>query len=446
MSMKILLPSLLFANVAALTTPVVMADSVEQELEILKAKIQVLEENQNKNARLFKSRNSNSDEEMIAFNGFASIGFSQHDGDDITYSGGTTNELSLLPNTWAGLQMNAHLYEGGEFVMQVLAKGMLTGGDSHSFELETEWLFFKQDLGAGFDVQVGRIRFPVFQESENYYVGNTYPWVKPLAAVYDVLPLTNVDGVSVNYLHELGDWSLDAKLLLWASSELAFGFGHAKADDIHGLTAKISNDSLSFRLGYTVTKIEYDVDSLTNPFNPSETLDAFSYGDTMAFITAAVKYDDGSWYAAVEAVSVDAENGSLPQQQNGYITLGKYFGKWLPYIGYAKTKVKDVEGISQAETEKVTVDNIDVINPHVPVSPFIDNSVSVGSLLTTIYDQKETGFMAGFKWDFMPKTSLKFQVQQVEKFDDTRGNFGHGTRLSDDESVLIYDVAIQALF
>lgn len=440
MSIKTLLPSLLLAHVAVLTTPVVIAESTE--LEALKARIQLLEENQNKNSRILSSRVSDSAAEKVTFNGFASMGLSLHDGEDLTYSGGTTDELSLLPNTWAGLQMNASLYEGGEFIMQVIAKGD-PGGERESFALSTEWLFFKQNLGEGFDFQVGRIRFPVFQESENYYVGNTYPWVKPLAAVYDVLPLTSVDGISVNYGFEFDDWALDAKLLLWANSDLAFGFGQAKADGIHGLTAKISNDAFSFRLGYTVTKIEYNVETLSNPFKRSETLDAFTYDDAMAFTTAAVKYDDGSWYAAVEAVSVDAEDGSLPQQQSGYMTLGKYFGKWLPYIGYAKTNVKNSEDIAAAETSAVTVDGVVVTNPRNQMP------ITVGSMLDTIYNQNETGFMAGFKWDFMPKTTLKFQVQQVGEFGDgTRGNFGHGTRLSkdDDDHVLIYDVAIQTVF
>ena len=333
--------------------------------------------------------------------------------------------------------MNADLYEGGQFVYQVIAKG--ASNHSDAFELETEWLYLKQDLGANFNMQVGRIRFPAFMDSENYYIGTTYPWVTPPTEIYEVLPITNIDGISYNHSILLGDWLLDSKLLLWGESSQGSDEYRLILNDVSGISFNLANDNLSLRLAYMIAEEEIQIDapiggSLLAPLKQN-------FGDDLTYIIASAKYDNSQAYASIESVNIDVDEGFLDENRNFNITLGWYFGPVLTYIGYSETKVTNSEEI--ASTINNDLNNATTLVVH-PLSPS-GYSAFTGDVIASYLNKQQHTSTIGIKYNFNPKASLKVQVQHLDDMGDTAGNFSTGGQLPF-EDIYIYDIAIQAFF
>lgn len=450
-SKKLFSTSVVMAALGTCALPSIANESIDAEIEALKKQVEKLESKNSSNARRLDSFAKKTSSDKITFNGFMSVGasrtnravYSSTGGAESRYASDQSSSASLLTDTWFGFQMNADLYEGAEFVVQIIAVGDENDSDA-SFDPRVEWMYLKQDLGAGFNVQAGRIRFPVFAESENFYIGNTYPWVRPPVEVYNTLPLTRLDGVSVNGSWPVSDdWILDAKALLWATEEVDdFGFGQNTIDDLRGLVLGLSNDSMSFRVSVMTTSEDYSgTVTIPGAVAPNNGF-TFNFADDREYRTFAFKYDDGLHYASLEYVDVEVDNGVLPEDERSFVTYGMHFGDWLPYVGVGFTDVKNGESIAASDPTPVF---LSFGGPAFPTG-------TVGTNLENVLNRHQRTFTVGFKWDFQPTAALKFQVQRVDDFGSvssggsTIGNFSHGANLNDVDEVWVYDVAIQAIF
>ena len=333
------------------------ADDLTAELDALKKKVGELEAQQTQRGKRFDNFLKKQSEKVLEFNGFMSIGLSQVSEDGATYETGQTGDLSILPNTLLGLQLNARLYDGGELVTQVVFEGH-DEGQADNFEPQVEWLYLNQDLGAGFNTHVGRIRFPLFQESENYHVGFTYPWITPPTSIYGVLRLNSVDGISLNHSLPMEDWILTSKLLVWADANLPLEFGSATMDNIHGLSLNFGSDYISIRLAYMVGEQNWNAD-FPSTVAPALFPDGFdlSIGDDLSYTTLAFKYDDGQLYTSAEAVAVKADDSRLAETEAWNVTFGWHFGPVLAYVSYSKTEVVNSDEIATAINATPGADN-----------------------------------------------------------------------------------------
>lgn len=458
---KLLSTSVVLGTLFSATT-LVNAANIDTDIEALEKQIKRLEAQQKSSARRLDGIAQKSLADKISFNGFVSIGASKTNKEvfdrnspttERRYAADQSGDASLLTNTWFGFQMNASLYEGAEFVVQIIALGD-EGNSAESFDPRTEWMYLKQDLGGGFNIQAGRIRFPVFAESENFYIGNTYPWVRPPVEVYNSLALTRLDGVSLNGSWPIGDeWVLDAKALLWANEEVdSFGGGAGgpvsgsnTIDNLRGGVVSFTSDAMSVRLSVMETSENYAGSvRFSSAIAPNNGY-SFAFKDDRRYTTLAYKYDDGTFYSAVEAVKVDLDKSVLPEDKRFFATFGMHFGNWLPYIGYGENKVDNAQDIVNSDTNPV---RIQFGSPFAPIA----NLGTVGQNIEGALNRQQKTVTAGFKWDFVPTASLKFQAQRASDFGKTTrgnatiGNFSHGTNLDKVDSVWIYDVAIQAVF
>ena len=404
--------------------------SQQDQIDALKKQLDQLEQNQSNNQQILDGMGS-SKKSPVKFSGFLSIGLSQISEDDVEYGTGQGEDLSLLPTSYAGIQMNVDLYDSGEFVYQVVAKG--NNGDDDSFELDTEWLYLKQDLGAGFNMQVGRIRFPAFMDSETYYIGTTYPWVAPPTEIYESLPLTNIDGVSVNHNALFGDWMLSTKVLLWGDASEGSSSYELALDDMYGVSLSLTHDIVSFRLAFMAAEEEIRIDSEPNSFLLEPMKETF--GDDLTYLIQSVRFDNGYFYGSAEAVIIDADKGVLDENKNWNVTLGGYAGPVLIYIGMSETKVTNDDTIAEAVNEAFGFQMISTAYGAMPI----------GNVFAPFLNKQQKTTMVGIKYDFVPNATFKVQVQKVEDFDGTTGNFAGGTDMTF-EDAYIYDIAVQASF
>jgi hypothetical protein len=433
------------ASVAFAQGEQVPTDSSAADIDALKARIEALEQNQAQAANSYTGPSLK--EEAVSFNGFYSAGISKINR-DVTYADGRTNDWDIKPTTLVGLQLNADLYKGGEFVTQVVALGNSTGGET--FNPEVDWLYFKHNFGAGFSAQIGRLRSPLLRETNNYYVGYSYPWVQPPEDVYGTLLLTNVDGVSVGYALPFGDWLWDTQLV-WGDSELEVGDGGTSLNDSYTLATVLSSDNMSFRLSYLQAE---QVVETSVPAGPAEV--NLDYAEDIEYLTASFKYDDGMLYASLEGVTTSSEKDVAVESEAWDATVGWYFGSVLAYAGVSEQKAKNADEFGVALNEYYDNNGIDAGAPGSGSTVF--GPLTVGDIASAVLVKEQTTYTVGARWDFSAKTALKVQAQYVNGMDGTIGNFSHGSAQDvlpaslggngglPFKNAVVYDIAIQGVF
>lgn len=73
-----------------------------------------------------------------------------------------------------------------------------------------EWAYVAYELSGNLEFRAGKLRLPMFLMSDYYYVGNAYPWIRPVAEVYNrQLGMTAFDGIDFIY-----DWHLNDQMTL----------------------------------------------------------------------------------------------------------------------------------------------------------------------------------------------------------------------------------------
>lgn len=430
------LPLLLTATALVSMSAQAQDGDYDKRIEALKSKISALQSKQKSNENRINGFMKGA-KDRINFTGFLSVGLSQFNKDSVnSYTYGQKQDLSLLPNSWVGFQVNTKLYESGELIVQLLGQGQQSSANNDSFDIDTEWLYLKQDLGAGFNAQIGRIRFPAFADSEVQYIGNTYPWIRPPAEVYSVLPLSNIDGVSVNHQAFLGDWTIDSKALLWGEATVPSLGSSLTLENTRGLVVNAGLDALSLRFGVFKAKETININARAGDGLLTSNLSA-TFGDELTYYTSGIRYDNSVVYASAEGVQIVSDKDILDENRNWNLTLGYYIGDLLVYAGQSKTNVTNPSEMAANLRTVLAGNTVTVSN-----SPF---PVPASFLAARFLNRHQNTYLVGAKYDISSKTSLKFQAQFLNDFENTQGNFGN-TGSTDFKDIWIYDIAIQSVF
>lgn len=438
------LKSLALLCLALLIAPVWADDvDIQQQLDALQAKVDNLQTQLAEQKQSHTQAWGESFSKRVNFNGFISFGLSKTTDrrDDIPYYHGQTKDVSVVPNSWLGLRFDTLLYEGGEVVAQFVVKG----DTDEKFNLRTEWLFLKQELGAGFSAHIGRIRLPVHLDSEVIFIGNLYPTVATAAEIYSVLSMNHLDGVSINHRLALpADWVMDSKLILWGQGRDLRGAFNFRLKETQGAALSFSNDALTLRLAAFTSKKVLSIDYPVNAQLPS----GFSarLEDRIDFYTAAMRYDNRRLYATLEGIAVNSHNDIMDETRNWNAIFGFYTGPVLLYGGFARHHSSNIKEMKKALTKELGVVNIS-LPPPMPAS------IPAGEIFGDVYNVQKKALKAGLKYDVTAKVVLKAQAQYLYGFQGTRGGFqfvsvnqGNNVNGKIPDHIMIYDLAIQAFF
>ncbi len=136
-----------------------------------------------------------------------------------------------------------------------------------------EWAYAAYAPVDGLELRAGKLRLPMFLMSEYYYVGNAYPWVRPVPELYNrQLGITAFEGIDFIY-----DWNITDSVTL--SIHPYYGTDREdKVDRIdqmftftfeeqYGLALDLTTENLRFRINY----FEADVDHTIN-YDPAVNL------------------------------------------------------------------------------------------------------------------------------------------------------------------------------
>lgn len=273
----------------------------------------------------------------LQINGFATAGAAILEDDSKGYQymqnsygrAGVGERVNTKFDSVIGLQLDYQVNDDTNLVTQLVGRGQnQSSADGKStqntFGVNADWAYIRYRLSDSVYARAGRLGFPGFMLSDSMLVGHAHPWVRPPAEVYANTPVPSVQGLDLNHHVDIGSWTLGTQLFGGSSdtsdSRLAL-------ENVGSLYFTLEHEDLTLRAGGMSFKLANNV-SLA----PLPNLDD---DKSSHFVSAGFSYDNNVWLFNGEWVQQSVEGWPVDFNA-GYVTVGHYFGRWLPYTYWAK--------------------------------------------------------------------------------------------------------------
>lgn len=383
----------------------------------------------------------------LKVNGFITAGAArsttdQEQGDyEWKYLTKISDEWNWKADSVAGIQFTYAIDPKWDATLQLLSRFEDEFRSDADGVVTTEWAYLTYRPIDSASVRFGRMRTPLYMFSEYLDVGFAYPWVRPPAETYRV-PFTYYDGISVDYVLELGAWNLLTNVAAGRSDpSVILGL---RAEDIGLINFTLNRDAWTFRIGYTQTTVESDdsrlqdlqtaVDGLYDAraiSGLSKNYQVLGDGNRAEYISFGGMYDDGTWQIIAEATELHWEDSLVLDGWSNYLTVGHRFGEVMPYFTYAH---EYTPGDNDSKRHEI----INAANTVIDVLPEGDSRVEA---LTSARNQlsafieKQKSLSLGVRWDVSPRVATKFEVSRISDFDESGNNVGRYDPIADNATV-----------
>ncbi|MBC7752403.1 MAG: hypothetical protein H7Z73_11950 [Candidatus Saccharibacteria bacterium] len=322
------------------------------------------------------------------------------------------SDISSEYDSVVGLQLKYDLNDRINLVTQMYVAAENTPETRYTPKLN--WTYIDYQFNDEWALRSGRFAFSTYLWSEQLHVGAAYPWARLPPEIYGQQGgLYSVNGVALIYKHIFGDWLIRVQPSFSEENLNVYQLNYLKQ-----LAVSLSNDDLTLHVGSGVTDINLDPVFFTSLASAVDGVLTQKLGYSPAQINqynwalqASIKlkkmraafsdmgfiYDDAQWFAAAE-ISGLRFSGVNRDYNTGYVSVGHYFGKWLPYIIFGQYK-------------EVNLDELDAI-------PAPGNVI-----YKTIANVKERTMSVGARYQLKDNASLKFQADRIDGFN---GKFRSG--------------------
>lgn len=380
----------------------------------------------------------------LKVNGFITAGAArsttdQEQGDyEWKYLTKISDEWNWKADSVAGIQFTYAIDPKWDATLQLLSRFQ----DEFRFNTDgfvtTEWAYLTYRPVDAASVRFGRMRTPLYMFSEYLDVGFAYPWVRPPVETYRV-PFTYYDGISIDYVLELGSWNLLTNVAGGQSDpNVVLGL---RAEDVGLANVTLSRDAWTFRVGYTSTTVQSDdsrlvslqsaVDGLYNFGLLSEPYQVLGDDNYAEYISFGGMYDDGKWQIIAEATELHWDDSLVLDGWSNYMTVGHRFGEIMPYITYAHE-------YTPGDNDNKRHEVIDAANSAIALLPADSQTaadLAAARNQLTAFIEKQKSVSLGVRWDVSPRVATKFEVSRISDFDKRGGNAGRYDPIADGATV-----------
>jgi hypothetical protein len=366
---------------------------------------------------------------VISFSGYGTVGVVRSDENRADYivdafkpnGPGRSHGWSGDVDSRLGGQVTATFSPRVSAVIQVIAQQRY----DDTYRPTVEWANLKLQITPELSIRGGRVVLPVFMVTDTRRVGYANPWVRPPVEVYSMVPVSNSDGVDLNYRMVFGPVTNNVQFTAGRSNSqfpnsAEFGSGTAQVREILAV-----NDT--WEMGYATGRLSYGRARLTIPefaplfdgfrqFGPQGAALANRYNvdnRLVTFVGVGASYDPGTWFVMGEWARFDTDS-VVGAKVAWYASGGYRFGKFTPYATYARIKPDSPTsdpGISllglPPQLAAVAAQLNGILNIQLRSPPHQD-TVSVG-----------------VRWDFVRNASLKLQYDRVSMEPGSFGTFGN---------------------
>jgi hypothetical protein len=381
----------------------------------------------------------------LRFSGFGTLGLTYHDNDTAgaiaSYSARSPAESGVSGNldSVLGLQVDARLGSSTSATLQGVARA---GDDLHP---RLRMGYLRQQLGADTAVRLGRIRSPLYIDSDVWEIGFANLPVRASPPLYNVAGnyLTHIDGADVQWRHPVGPAALLVQGYLGRSKTTQVLYNavpeetaRAEFTGIRGLALNVNLPSVSMRLSRTwinrFTLRSSQVDQLNgglafasggllaasaNPLLPPPFQAALA-AEAAAVQSYSNPFDQAPVYtslgldANLGAVRVLGELANLDSRSR---MVGKYRGYNLIF-GYALGNFTPYAGLSKNRRTTPALDT-SAIAP-TGLDPTLDGGLAAirgaldqAALFTDLSTRSRT---VGVRWDYAENFAFKLQYESYK--------------------------------
>lgn len=345
-------------------------------------------------------------------NGFGTLGATHSDEEQADFTSGyLADEGAGYSGSWSakvdsklGLQLTSNFAPRFKAVLQVVSEQNHEG----TFEPQIEWANISYEATPELTVRLGRTVLPAFMISEYRKVGYANPTVRPPAEVYNLVPITNSEGIDITYQKRFGEVTNTLHVLYGQrTTDLPDGFD-IDADNAFTLANTFEWRNTTVFASYseadlTTRALQSFFDGF-RAFGPEgeRLAERFDLNDTQVRVMSlGGRYDPGSWFVMGEWAS--NESRSFVGEHRGlYATAGIRINRLTPYLTLADLRAEGV-----------------LSHPGLP----IPQAEPLNQLLNQLISQNtsdQSRVAVGVRWDFTQSMALKVQYDRI--------NLGRGTR------------------
>ena len=343
--------------------------------------------------------------EKTRFNGFFSTGYTRAT-NDAGYDD-ATEESDLQTLSLFGLQGTFTLGRNTDAVLQLVSRG------NEDWDTELEWGYLRHQFRTGTEVRAGKMRLPLFMESETLEIGYGQPWARPPEAVYDPVPVRSYLGGDLAHTFNFDSSSLETRAFAGHLQDDADSLGQVidvELRNLTGVTANWTNYLWTFRGVYA--RAEASVGSVGGPVNLGQ-------DEKAEFMGLGLSYDDGTWLLMSELTRIEVD-GNFQDTDSAYITLGRRINEITPYITASWIE-------SQDNYER-------------------DGVLLPGGAPLDVLDVRRQAYSLGFRWDLVSSVAMKFDWTHARGFGKTTGGLIGNQLGGGYDSTDVYTVRLDAAF
>lgn len=235
---------------------------------------------------------------------------------------GPTDHSWINPESRLGIQAIAKLSDSTKVTGQVMMRG------TANYSPNMEWFYLSHEINDKADVQIGKMRLPVYMFSDKMDVGFAYPWVRVPSDTYS-LDSVNYSGARLNYV--LRQPGTNLRLSLWSgtqddqNSKLMSYLFDTRIDRKHrftGVVADLTHGNGQIRVSYTTDAMRQSTPNPAMGFR-NENFDE-------VFIDVAGQYQIG------ELTLMGEWNQDKPFYKSWYLSAIYQMGRYAVYGTYSR--------------------------------------------------------------------------------------------------------------
>lgn len=242
----------------------------------------------------------------VDISGFASLRATAVDSDTSAspyarYQG--DGDISFKDESLFGLQFSYDLSEKLTATAQLLAQGR------NDFEVEAEWAYLRYQINDDHQLMVGRMSNPIFRQSQYQNVGYAHNYARLPLAVYSDFEITTLDGVALDSLFPIGNYTLETKLFYGNSND---SDQVLVVEDEMGVNMSFSSDWWEVYAGI----LQLDASIGTSPIQDQ--------GYTYSFYGFTFNYS--GFIFDMETVEYDDDDSAFGATDGRFVSLGYQLG------------------------------------------------------------------------------------------------------------------------
>ena len=345
--------------------------------------------------------NLNAKEEKLDIKFFGTVGSVYNDNSNYKFTkgphskDGSSTDFNPYIDSVIGLQPTYKFNDTLSFITQAITKK----NDFGDIKASIDWSYLKYDSNENFIFKIGRIRLPYYKNSNNNNIGYSKLMIREPIEVYGQMPLSTYNGIEFIYSNIVNKYFYT----------IQGNYGQEKFDvpiqtlnevfvnelkDLKAINFTFGNDIIEARASYLKGRISTKNPSIDELFSTLRQYSLNDLANKYEMKNKKSEYFGLGLFLDYKNFIFSSEYGkkkinSFYISTHGfYTTLGYRISSFIPYISYAKVRMKD---------------NI-----------FVNTASSDLNELIAIQNVAQNSNTLGFKYNINQNMDFKFEYQRIK--------------------------------